>query len=198
METGEVFLSEKDGTTFIRVKGNASFVCAPPLRKPADQAALWRSLASGEIQTVNTDHCSFTLAQKDMGRGDFTRIPGGLPGVETRFELMYSYGVAAGRITREKLAEVLSANNAKLYGLWGRKGAIREGFDADLVLYDPKGEHAVHAKDLVTNVDYNPYEGFPLNGSIKQVWLRGKLAIEDGKILEDHGGEYLSRALPIL
>ena len=176
----------------------ARYVCAPPLRKPADQAALWRGLASGEIQTVNTDHCSFTLAQKDLGRGDFTKIPGGLPGVETRFGLMYSYGVAAGRITKEKLAEVLSANNAKLYGLWGRKGAIREGFDADLVLYDPNGEHAIHAAELVTNVDYNPYEGFPVNGSIRQVWLRGCLAVENGEILDDHSGEYLPRALPLL
>lgn len=176
----------------------ARYVCAPPLRKPADQAALWRGLAAGEIQTVNTDHCSFTLAQKDMGRGDFTKIPGGLPGVETRFGLMYSYGVAAGRITKEKLAEVLSANNAKLYGLWGRKGAIREGFDADLVLYDPNGEHAIHAAELVTNVDYNPYEGFPVNGSIRQVWLRGRLAVENGEILDDHSGEYLPRALPLL
>ncbi len=176
----------------------ARYVCAPPLRKPADQAALWRGLAAGEIQTVNTDHCSFTLAQKDMGRGDFTKIPGGLPGVETRLALLYTYGVAAGRITKEKLVEVLSANNAKLYGLWGRKGAVREGFDADLVLYDPKGEHALHAADLVTNVDYNPYEGFPLNGSIRQVWLRGRLAVENGEILDDHSGVYLPRELPDL
>ena len=176
----------------------ARYVCAPPLRKPADQAALWRGLAAGEIQTVNTDHCSFTLAQKDLGRGDFTKIPGGLPGVETRLALLYTYGVAAGRITKEKLVEVLSANNAKLYGLWGRKGAIREGFDADLVLYDPKGEHPVRAAELATNVDYNPYEGFPLNGSIKQVWLRGRLAVENGEICEEKSGVYLQRELPML
>ena len=176
----------------------ARYVCAPPLRKPADQAALWRGLAAGEIQTVNTDHCSFTLAQKDVGRGDFTKIPGGLPGVETRLALLYTYGVAAGRITKEKLVEVLSANNAKLYGLWGRKGAVREGFDADLVLYDPKGEHAIHAAELAANVDYTPYEGFPLNGSIKQVWLRGRLAVENGEFLDEKGGTYLQRELPDL
>ena len=176
----------------------ARYVCAPPLRKPADQARLWRGLANGEIQTLNTDHCSFTLAQKALGREDFTKIPGGLPGVETRFELMYTYGVAAGRITKEKLAEVLSANNARLYGLWGRKGAIREGFDADLVLYDPRGERALHARDLIANVDYNPYEGFPLNGAIRQVWLRGRLAVENGELLETEAGTYLSRSLPIL
>ena len=198
VETCPQYLLLEDRYYSLRNFEGARYVCAPPLRKPADQARLWRGLASGEIQTVNTDHCSFTLAQKDMGRGDFTKIPGGLPGVETRFELMYTYGVAAGRITKEKLAEVLSANNAKLYGLWGRKGAIREGFDADLVLYDPKGEHAVHAADMVTNVDYNPYEGFPVNGSIRQVWLRGTLAVENGELLTGSTGQYLHRALPLL
>ena len=176
----------------------ARYVCAPPLRKTADQARLWRALAAGEIQTLNTDHCSFTLAQKDLGRGDFTRIPGGLPGVETRLALLYTYGVAAGRITGEKMAELLSANNAKLYGLWGRKGAVAPGFDADLVLYDPRGESAIHAEQLITNVDYNPYEGFPLCGSIRQVWLRGRLAVEEGRVLETSAGQYLPRGLPML
>ncbi len=176
----------------------ARYVCAPPLRKPRDQARLWHAMADGEIQTVNTDHCSFTLAQKELGREDFTRIPGGLPGVETRLELLYTYGVAAGRITKEKMVELLSANNARLYGLWGRKGAIREGFDADLVLYDPKGEHPIRGAAQKANVDYNPYEDFPISGSIRQVWLRGRLSAEDGKILREEGGQYLSRGLPIL
>ncbi len=173
----------------------ARYVCAPPLRKTSDQAALWRALAAGEIQTVSTDHCSFTLKQKDAGREDFTKIPGGVPGVETRFELMYSYGVVAGRISKEKMVEVLSANPAKLYGVWPRKGAIAEGFDADIVVYDPKGEHAIHARDMIANVDYNPYEGFPINGSIRQVWLRGRLSVENGKVLEDKGGQYIPRDL---
>lgn len=176
----------------------ARYVCAPPLRKSADQARLWRALAAGEIQTLNTDHCSFTLAQKELGRGDFTRIPGGLPGVETRLELLYSYGVAAGRISKEKMVELLSANNAKLYGLWGRKGAVAPGFDADLVLYDPRGERALRAAELITRVDYSPYEGFPVNGRIRQVWLRGRLAAEEGRVLETSAGQYLSRKLPIL
>ena len=173
----------------------ARYVCAPPLRKTKDQAALWRAIAAGEIQTVSTDHCSFTLRQKDAGRGDFTKIPGGVPGVETRFELMYSYGVVAGRISKEKMVEVLSANPAKLYGVWPRKGAIAEGFDADIVVYDPKGEHAIHAADMIANVDYNPYEGFPINGSIRQVWLRGRLSVENGQVLEDKGGQYIPRDL---
>ncbi len=198
VETCPQYLLLEDRYYGLRNFEGARYVCAPPLRKPADQARLWQGLASGEIQTVNTDHCSFTLAQRDMGRGDFTKIPGGLPGVETRLALLYTYGVVAGRITKEKMVELLSANNAKLYGLWGRKGAIKEGFDADLVLYDPKGEHAVRAAELVTNVDYNPYEGFPLNGSIRQVWLRGRLCVENGTVLEEKSGTYLPRELPLL
>ena len=198
VETCPQYLLLEDRYYGLRNFEGARYVCAPPLRKPADQARLWQGLASGEIQTVNTDHCSFTLAQRDMGRGDFTRIPGGLPGVETRLALLYTYGVVAGRITKEKMVELLSANNAKLYGLWGRKGAIKEGFDADLVLYDPKGEHAVRAAELVTNADYNPYEGFPLNGSIRQVWLRGRLCVENGTVLEEKSGIYLPRELPLL
>lgn len=198
VETCPQYLLLEDRYYGLRDFEGARYVCAPPLRKPADQARLWQGLASGEIQTVNTDHCSFTLAQRDMGRGDFTKIPGGLPGVETRLALLYTYGVVAGRITKEKMVELLSANNAKLYGLWGRKGAIKEGFDADLVLYDPKGEHAVRAAELVTNVDYNPYEGFPLNGSIRQVWLRGRLCVENGTVLEEKSGTYLPRELPLL
>ena len=198
VETCPQYLLLDDSSYSLPDFAGARYVCAPPLRKPADQARLWKALANGEIQTVNTDHCSFKLSQKEMGRGDFTKIPGGVPGVETRFELMYSFGVAAGRITKEKLAELLSANNAKLYGLWGRKGAIQEGFDADLILYDPRGKHTIHAKDLVTNVDYNPYEGFQISGSIRRVYLRGRLSVEEGKVLEDNGGQYLSRDLPLL
>jgi dihydropyrimidinase len=198
VETCPQYLLLEDSRYSLPDFEGARYVCAPPLRKPADQARLWQALAAGEIQTVNTDHCSFTLAQKDMGREDFTKIPGGLPGVETRLELLYSYGVAAGRITKEKMAELLSANNAKLYGLWDRKGAIREGFDADLVLYDPRGEHSIRASEQLTNVDYNPYEGFPITGSIRRVYLRGRLAVEDGRVLEENGGQYLHRGLPLL
>ena len=111
---------------------------------------------------------------------------------------MYSYGVTAGRMTTEKLVELLSANNAKLYGLWGRKGAIREGFDADLVLYDPNGEHALQASDLISSADYTPYERFTIQGSIRRVYLRGRLAVENGRILDNCGGQFLSRGLSVL
>ena len=122
-------------------------------------------------------------------------LPGGLPGVETRGELIYSYGVAAGRITKEKMAQVLSANPARLYGLWPRKGVIAEGSDADLVIYDPEGEHRLHAAEMLSNADYTPYEDFRIIGGISQVWLRGSLCVDRGEVLRDRGGVYLARGL---
>lgn len=171
----------------------AKYICAPPLRKKLDNEVLWQALADGEIQTVSTDHCSFTLAQKAAGRGDFTKIPGGMPGVETRGVLMYTYGVAAGRITAERMAEVLSEAPAKLYGAFPRKGHIAEGADADIVVYEPKGETVITAADQVANVDYAPYEGTKIAGHIAQVWLRGKLSVDEGKVLNDHGGIFIRR-----
>ena len=173
----------------------AKYVCAPPLRKPWDADRLWKALADGEIQTISTDHCSFTLAQKDMGRDDFTKIPGGLPGVETRGELIYTYGVASGRITKEQMAEYLAENPARLYGVYPRKGVLAEGSDADIVVYDPQGEKTVTARDQLANVDYNPYEGFRIAGSIERVFLRGRLAVEHGEVLEDRGGVFIPRGL---
>lgn len=173
--------------------GGGKYVCAPPLRKKSDNEILWKALAGHEIQTVSTDHCSFTLKQKDAGRDDFTKIPGGLPGVETRGVLLYTYGVAAGRITAERMAEVLSETPAKLYGVYPRKGRIAEGFDGDIVVYDPEGKTKIAAADQVCNVDYNPFEGFEVAGHISQVWLRGRLSVDEGKILEDRGGQYIPR-----
>ena len=172
----------------------ARYVCAPPLRDKAEQEYLWKGLRRGAIQTVSTDHCSFTLAQKDMGREDFTKIPGGLPGVETRGELMYSYGVARRKISAAQMCRVLSENPARLYGLYPRKGVLRPGSDADIVVYDPGASHVIRAEDCVANVDYNPYEGFVTAGGIRQVWLRGRLSVEDGKVLaEAPAGKYMAR-----
>ena len=172
----------------------ARYVCAPPLRDKAEQEYLWKGLRRGAIQTVSTDHCSFTLAQKDMGREDFTKIPGGLPGVETRGELMFSYGVAKRKISAAQMCRALSENPARLYGLYPRKGVLRPGSDADIVVYDPGASHVIRAEDCVANVDYNPYEGFVTAGGIRQVWLRGQLAVEDGRVLpEDPAGRSLVR-----
>ena len=172
----------------------ARYVCAPPLRDKAEQEHLWKGLRRGAIQTVSTDHCSFTLAQKAMGREDFTKIPGGLPGVETRGELMFSYGVARRKISAAQMCRALSENPARLYGLYPRKGVLRPGSDADIVVYDPGASHVIRAEDCVANVDYNPYEGFVTAGGIRQVWLRGQLAVEDGRVLpEDPAGRYMAR-----
>lgn len=109
----------------------------PPIRSKENQEALWRGLRRGEIQTVSTDHCSFTLEQKEMGPEDFTKIPGGLPGVETRGELIYSYGIAAKKLSLSQMCRVLCENPAKLYGLYPRKGILAPGSDGDIVVYDP-------------------------------------------------------------
>lgn len=171
----------------------AKYVCAPPLRKEADQEALWKALNDGSVQTISTDHCSFTLKQKDAGRDDFTKIPGGMPGVETRGVLLYTYGVAKNRITAERMVELLSETPAKLYGVYPRKGRIAEGADADIVVYDPNGTTKITAADQVCNVDYAPYEGYEIAGHISQVYLRGTLSVDEGQVLEDRGGRYIPR-----
>jgi D-hydantoinase len=171
----------------------ARYVCAPPLRDKSEQKYLWRALRHGDIQTISTDHCSFTLAQKDAGREDFTKIPGGLPGVETRGELIYSYGVAKHQISPVQMCRLLSENPARLYGLYPRKGLLRRGSDADIVVYDPKASHVIRAEDCVANVDYNPYEGFVTSGGISRVYLRGRLAVRDGAVIAGPAGQYMAR-----
>lgn len=172
----------------------ARYVCAPPLREKAEQDYLWKALRRGDIQTVSTDHCSFTLAQKDRGREDFTQIPGGLPGVETRGELVYSFGVAKRRINAQQMCRALCENPARLYGLYPRKGILRRGSDADIVVYDPRASHVIRADDCVAHVDYNPYEGFVTAGGIRQVWLRGTKAVENGAVLSAAPqGKYMVR-----
>lgn len=176
----------------------AKYVCAPPLRKKLDNEVLWKALADGEIQTVSTDHCSFTLAQKDAGRDDFTKIPGGMPGVETRGVLLYTYGVAQGRISAERMAELLSEAPARLYGAYPRKGHLAPGADADIVVYDPEGSSVISAEDQLANVDYAPYEGTQVSGRIAQVWLRGTLSVENGQVLHDRDGRYIPRGRGML
>lgn len=171
----------------------ARYVCAPPLRKPSDEARLWQALNNGEIQTVSTDHCSFTLKQKELGKDDFTKIPGGMPGVETRGILMYSEGVAAGRIDEARMCRLLSENPARLYGLYPRKGVLAPGSDADIVVFDPSAEEVITVKDQITNVDYAPFEGRKVKGRIQQVYLRGELAVDDHQVVQTGLGQYISR-----
>ncbi len=172
----------------------ARYVCAPPIRDKSQQEALWRGLRRGDIQTISTDHCAFTLEQKDMGREDFTKIPGGLPGVETRGELIYSFGVAKKQISLGKMCEVLCENPAKLYGLFPKKGQIAPGSDADIVVYDPGNSHVIRAENCVSRAGYNPYEGFVTAGGIRSVYLRGHKAVENGQVMEQEPqGKYIAR-----
>ncbi len=171
----------------------AKYVCAPPIRKKADADALWKALRRGEVQTISTDHCSFTPAQKDAGRGDFTKIPGGLPGVETRGELIYTGGVAARRMSLAGMCRALSENPAKLYGLYPRKGALEPGSDADIVVYDPKADHVLCGAELASRAGYTPFEGFATSGSIRSVYLRGALAVDRGRVVGARNGQYLAR-----
>lgn len=172
----------------------ARYVCAPPLRPRKEQDVLWKALRRGEIQTVSTDHCSFTLEQKGLGLEDFTKIPGGLPGVETRGEIMWTCGVAKRKISVAQMCRLLSENPAKLYGLFPRKGTLQPGSDADIVVYDPSGGHVIQAEDCVSAAGYSPYEGFAVDGGIRQVWLRGRLAAENGNVLvSSPEGKYMAR-----
>ena len=176
----------------------AKYVCSPPIRRTADQKALWAGLRRGEIQTISTDHCSFTLEQKELGRDDFTRIPGGVPGVETRGELIYTYGVTTRKISLATMCKTLSENPAKLYGMYPRKGVIAKGADADLVIYDPAADHELHAADMVGKAGYTPYEGFAVRGGIQQVWLRGNLVVDHGNLLAGPNGKFIPRGKNML
>ena len=173
--------------------GGAVYVCAPPLRKKEDQDCLWKALAKGEIQTVATDQCSFTLEQKAMGKDDFTKIPGGLPGVQTRGTLLYTYGVREGKITVEQMCRLLSENPAKLYGVYPKKGALLEGSDGDIVVFDPEKESVISAKTHAYNTDNNPFEGYSLHGDIDKVFLRGNLVVKDGAVVKEKTGKYMKR-----
>ena len=171
----------------------ARYVISPPLREKNDNEILWRALADGEIQTVSTDHCAFTLKQKELGKNDFRKIPGGMPGVETRGEVIFSEGVAKGRITAQKMCEVLCENPAKLYGLYPKKGVIQENSDADLVILDPNRKKKITAENQVSKCDYAPLEGKEIDCVIEKVFLRGKLVAQEGKVVKENQGEFLRR-----
>lgn len=171
----------------------AKYVCSPPLRKKADQTRLWNALRRNQIQTVSTDHCSFTTVQKAAGKDDFSKIPGGMPGVENRPVLMYTYGVCEERISLEQMCRLLSENPAKLYGVYPEKGCIQPGSDADIVVWDPKREWTISAAGQQSACDYNPYENTPVKGIAEKVFLRGKLVAENGAAGDELQGRFQKR-----
>jgi dihydropyrimidinase len=180
----------------------AKFICSPPLRTQHDNAGLWRRLAGGDVQTVGTDHCPFFYAgQKDLGMREgalppFTRIPGGMPGIEGRLALLYSFGVGQGRLALERWVEVCCAEPARILGLYPRKGALMPGADADIVLFDPHRAVTFGRTILHEQCDYSPYEGLQLTGYPSLTMLRGRVLCRDGEFVGPRGaGRYLPRRL---
>ena len=175
--------------------GGSKYVMSPPLRKKKDQDALWKAIEQNLVEVVATDHCPFCMDQKKMGLKDFSKIPNGAPGVEHRMELMYSEGVAKGRMSLNKFVEVTSTAPARIFGLFPRKGAIAPGFDADLVIFDPTVKHTLSAKTHHMNCDYSAYEGWQVQGKCRTTVLRGTVAVDQGKAHIGKGfGKYIARA----
>jgi len=181
----------------------AQYVMSPPLRPKWHQDELWKGLAGDDLQVISTDHCPFCMKegfaglpkQKELGMGDFSKIPNGAPGVETRLSLVYDGGVRGGRISVNRFVQLVSTAPAKLFGLFPRKGTVAVGSDADLVLFDPNREWTMSAKSLHMRVDYNPYEGRTGKGTVTTVLSRGEVVIENGKFLGRAGrGRFLKRA----
>jgi len=173
---------------------------SPPLRPKGHGEALWQGLASGEFQTVASDHCAFRMASsrgrpgKDLGRKDFSRIPNGAPGVETRLPLLWE-AVQSGRISASRFVELTATGPAKIFGLYPRKGHLSPGADADIVLIDPKKRTLISARSQHSQAGYTPYEGITAHGAITDVFVRGTRMISQGRLLGKPGhGRFLPRS----
>ena len=177
----------------------AKFVFTPPLREKRHQAPLWEALRNGSLQVVSTDHCPFRFAdQKELGRGDFTKIPNGGPGVENRLQILWHFGVNAGRLTPERFVELCCTNPAKIFGMERSKGAVSPGLDADLLLWDPKAAYTISAETQCMATDYNMFEGWTVEGNAAKVFSRGELVVDNvtrpGVFLGNAGrGRFLRR-----
>ena len=174
----------------------AKFVCSPPLRTADHQEELWTGLIKDDLQLVATDHCPFDFhGQKELGKGDFRKIPNGLPGVEDRVDLLHDGGVVGGRITRERWVEIISTAPARMFGMYPGKGAIAVGSDADLVVYDPDATRTISAKTHHMDVDYSCYEGRQVRGRSDVVISRGAVIVRNGEFTGSKGhGRFVKRA----
>jgi len=169
-------------------------VMSPPLRAKHNQDVLWNALSLGEIDTVGTDHCPFDTGQKLLGKDSFVNIPNGIPGIEDRVNLLYTYGVKRGRLGLDRFVDAASTRAAKLFGLYPRKGTIAVGADADLVIYDLDYRGVVSAKSHHVNNDYSGFEGMPVEGRPSVVTVRGKVQVRDGQFVGERGaGKMLKR-----
>jgi dihydropyrimidinase len=172
----------------------AKFIMSPPLREKKNQDVFWNALAKGFASTLATDHCPFDVSQKKMGVGDFTKIPNGMPSLEDRVNLYYTYGVKTGKIDLHQFVATASTNTAQLFGLFPRKGTIQPGADADLVVYDPNYKGTISAKTQLMNNDYSAFEGVKIEGRPSVVTVRGQIAARDGKFVGKAGrGKFLER-----
>ncbi|HUW93160.1 MAG TPA: dihydropyrimidinase [Bacteroidales bacterium] len=174
----------------------APYVMSPPLRSGKDCDALWDALADGTINTIGTDHCPFTMAQKETGIEDFRKIPGGAGGIEHRLSLLFTYGVMKNRISINRMVDLFSAQPAKIFGLYPRKGDIAVNSDADLVIWDPDAHSTISAKTHHQNCDINIYEGIAVNGNAEWVIAGGRVMIEKGHPTGwGKSGKYLFRTV---
>ncbi len=193
----------------LRRPDGSKWICSPPMRTDADNARLWQGLADGTIQTLGTDHCPFffdgtkpilyegqevAIPGKELGAGDFTKIPNGLPGVGDRLPILWTYGVRAGRITPNQFVALNCTNPARIFGLYPQKGSLLPGSDADIVIWDPEKRVKYGAAMARHRTDYNLYEGWELVGYPEKVFLRGKLIVDGENWLGQRGGgQFLKR-----
>lgn len=189
------FLLDKNYAERSGVEG-MKHVMSPPLRSKENLAMLWSALQAGLIDTVGTDHCPFDTEQKLLGKDAFTQIPNGIPGIEERVNLMYTYGVKRGRLDIHRFVDALSTRAAKLFGLFPRKGTIAVGSDADLVIFDPEYRGTISAAHHHVNNDYSGFEGFVVEGRPEIVTVRGKVQIRGGEFVGERGRGQLLRREP--
>jgi len=172
----------------------AKYVMSPPLREEDQQDILWAGFDNGIISTLGSDHAPFDSEQKEMGRGDFTNIPNGIPSLEDRVRMFYTYGVEEGRIDLHRFVDAASTDPAKTFDMFPDKGTIQPGTDADLVVFDPDHEGTISASDHHMDIDYNPFEGMTVKGRCSAVTVRGNVQVRDGEFVGEKGiGEFIER-----
>jgi dihydropyrimidinase len=176
--------------------GGAKYVFSPPVREKWNQPILWDAVRTDKLSAISTDHCAFLLdGQKTLGEDDFSKIPNGAPGLEERLKMIHHFGVNEGRITLNRMVELLCTNPAKLFGLYPRKGTIAPGCDADLVVFDPNRKTTLTAVSMHGNQDYTLYEGTEVTGDVDVTMIRGTVVVADGELEVEPGfGQFVKRA----